>query len=83
MALTDVEIRQYQEDGLVIPGKYQIPESIMQRIDELYQQLLDDNSGNPDFSADFILGPHLDGGGRRGPGHGRLVGDDRRLPCRD
>jgi len=60
MALTDAEIKQYHEDGLVIPDNYRIPETVMQRIDALYQQLLEDNADNPDFSADFILGPHLD-----------------------
>lgn len=64
--LTEAEIEQYRQDGLVIPAGYRISETIMQRIDSLYQQLLDDNRDNPDFSADFILGPHLDANGTYG-----------------
>ena len=64
--LTEAEIQQYHEDGLVIPSSYRIPEVTMQRIDSLYARLLADNADNPDFSADFILGPHLDASGTYG-----------------
>jgi len=66
MTLSKKEIKQYHEDGLVIPTDYRIPETTMQRIDQLYQQLLENNADNPDFSADFILGPHLDASGTYG-----------------
>jgi len=64
--LSEAEIEQYHQDGLIIPSSYRIPESIMRRIDALYTQLLVDNQNNPDFSADFILGPHLDATGTYG-----------------
>lgn len=66
MSLSDAEIEQYRNDGLVIPSGYRLPQATLLRIDQLYQQLLEDNQGNPDFSADFILGPHLDANGTYG-----------------
>ena len=66
MPLTDQEIETYQQDGLVIPAAYRVPPATLARIDELYQNLLEDNKDNPDFSADFILGPHLDANGSYG-----------------
>ncbi len=66
MPLTDAEIEQYRNDGLVIPSDYRLPQATLQRIDQLYQQLLEDNQANPEFSADFILGPHLDANGTYG-----------------
>ena len=60
MPLSKQEIETYQRDGLVIPGNYHLPDEILSRINQLYQKLLDDNRDNPDFSPDFILGPHLD-----------------------
>lgn len=50
----------------MIPSAYRIPRATIQHIDDLYQQLLDNNKDNPDFSADFILGPHLDATGTYG-----------------
>jgi hypothetical protein len=66
MPLSREEISQYHEDGLVIPSSYRVPESVLNKIDDLYQKLLEDNRKNPDFSADFILGPHLDTSGSYG-----------------
>ncbi len=66
MPLSQQEITQYHKDGLVIPSNFRIPEVTLQRIDELYQNLIEDNQHNPDFSADFILGPHLDTNGSYG-----------------
>lgn len=66
MPLTDAEIEQYRNDGLVIPSGFRLTQETLQRIDKLYQQLLEDNQGNSDFSADFILGPHLDANGTYG-----------------
>lgn len=66
MSLTDAEIEKYRNDGLVIPSAYRLPQDTLQRIDQLYQHLLKDNQGNPEFSADFILGPHLDASGTNG-----------------
>jgi hypothetical protein len=60
MPLSESEIETYHQDGLVIPSQYRVADSILARIDRLYRKLLDDNRGNPEFSADFILGPHLD-----------------------
>ena len=66
MPLTEQEIETYHRDGLVIPSTYRIPESTLARIDQHYQNLLDDNRDNPEFSADFIPGPHLDASGSYG-----------------
>ena len=66
MPLTDQEIETYHQDGLVIPSTYRVPQATLARINELYQNLLEDNKDNPDFSADFILGPHLDANGSYG-----------------
>ena len=66
MPLSKEEIAQYHEDGLVIPSSYRLSESTLQHIDDLYQKLLEENQHNPDFSADFILGPHLDASGAYG-----------------
>jgi len=66
MPLTDQEIETYREDGLVIPSTYRVPQATLVRIDELYQKLLEDNKDTPDFSADFILGPHLNAHGSYG-----------------
>lgn len=66
MPLSDAEIETYRQDGLVIPAQYRVADTILARIDELYQQLLDDNHDSPDFAADFILGPHLDASGAYG-----------------
>ena len=66
MPLTKEEIAQYYEDGLVIPSNYRLPESTLQHIDDLYQKLIEENQHNPDFSPDFILGPHLDASGAYG-----------------
>ena len=66
MPLTPTEIDQYHQDGLIIPVDYRVPESTLAQIEVLYQQLLTDNQHNPDFSPDFILGPHLDADGTYG-----------------
>ncbi len=66
MPLTEQEIEIYRRDGLVIPAGYRLPEATLARIDALYRKLLDDNRDSPDFSADFILGPHLDTDGTYG-----------------
>ena len=66
MPLSENEIETYRRDGLVIPADYRVPPAALERIDQLYQELLQKNAGNPDFSADFILGPHLDANGTYG-----------------
>ena len=66
MPLSDLEIETYHQDGLVIPSTYRVAAVTLVRINELYQNLLEDNKDNPDFSADFILGPHLDASGSYG-----------------
>jgi ectoine hydroxylase-related dioxygenase (phytanoyl-CoA dioxygenase family) len=60
MPLSDQEVNAYHQDGLVIPSDYRVPQTILARIDQLYNKLIEDNKANPDFSADFILGPHRD-----------------------
>ena len=60
MPLSQQEINRYHEDGLLIPASYRLPDGILQDINSLYLKLLADNQQNPEFSADFILGPHLD-----------------------
>jgi hypothetical protein len=66
MPLSSTEIETYQRDGLVIPSSYRMPSATLQRIDDMYQELLRKNSDTPDFSADFILGPHLEASGSYG-----------------
>jgi len=66
MPLSDQEIETYRRDGLVIPADYRLPRATLERIDGLYRELLENNRDNPDFSPDFILGPHLDGRGGYG-----------------
>lgn len=66
MPLNQQEIETYQRDGLVVPAEFRLSRAVLARIDALYRKLLADNRGNPDFSADFILGPHLDAGGAYG-----------------
>ncbi len=66
MPLSKAEVETYHQQGLVIPAQYRLPDKTLSRIDQLYQKLLDDNQDNPEFSADFILGPHLDATGTYG-----------------
>jgi hypothetical protein len=66
MPLSTQEIETYRRDGLVIPADYRVPPATLARIDRLYQELLLKNADNPEFSADFILGPHLDANGTYG-----------------
>ncbi len=66
MPLTPREIEIYHEDGLVIPADYRVGAGTLARIDALYRKLLADNRDHPDFSPDFILGPHLDASGTYG-----------------
>jgi len=66
MPLSTQEIETYRRDGLVIPADYRVPPATLARIDRLYQELLLKNADNPEFSADFILGPHLDAHGTYG-----------------
>jgi hypothetical protein len=66
MVLTDQEIETYRRDGLLIPSTFRLPTETLNRIDQLYRELLHNNHDNPDFSADFILGPHLDASGTYG-----------------
>ena len=66
MPLTDQEIDTYLQDGLVVPSCYRISKTTLKRINLLYQKLLEDNRDNPAFTADLILGPHLDANGAYG-----------------
>ncbi len=66
MPLSPNEIETYHRDGLVIPVRFRVPAGVLARIDELYRKLLADNRDNPDFTPDFILGPHLDASGTYG-----------------
>ena len=59
MTLSSQEITSYREDGLVIPAAYRVPDDVLEKIGHCYQKLLAENQNNPEFSADFILGPHL------------------------
>lgn len=60
MPLTATEVETYQRDGLVVPSGFRLSYEQLEQIDLLYQKLLEDNRDNEEFSADFILGPHLD-----------------------
>ena len=64
--LTPEEVARYHEDGLVIPSGYRVPEKTLAQIRAAYDRLLAANKDNPDFSPDFILGPHLDTQGTYG-----------------
>jgi hypothetical protein len=66
MPLTDQEVETYRRDGLVIPASYRLPGTTLEHIDRLYRELLHNNRDEPGFSADFILGPHLDAQGSYG-----------------
>jgi len=66
MPLSKQEIETYRRDGLVIPAGYRLPKATLEHINRLYQKLLEDNRDSPGFSADFILGPHLDAAGTYG-----------------
>ncbi|MEM7562853.1 MAG: phytanoyl-CoA dioxygenase family protein, partial [Pseudomonadota bacterium] len=66
MPLTDLEIETYHRDGLVIPADYRVSEETLATINQLYEKLISENKDNPDFSPDFILGPHLDTEGSYG-----------------
>jgi len=80
MPLTDQEIETYRRDGLVIPSGYRLPQKTLQRIGELYDKLLADNCDSPEFSADFILGPHLDASGTYGVKGNRQWLEFARIP---
>jgi hypothetical protein len=64
--LSKDEIETYHKDGLVIPEGYRVPQGLLDEMAVLYEDLILQNRDNPDFSADFILGPHLDGQGAYG-----------------
>ena len=66
MPLSEQEIETYRRDGLVIPSQFRLSEEWLARVDALYEQLLEDNRDVEEFSADFILGPHLDSTGTYG-----------------
>ena len=66
MPLTAEEIDTYQRDGLVIPSGFRLSDRVLSKIETLYDDLIERNQDNPDFSADFILGPHLDANGTYG-----------------
>jgi hypothetical protein len=66
MPLSEQEIETYRRDGLVIPADFRLPQESLARIGELYDKLLQDNHDNPEFSPDFILGPHLEASGSYG-----------------
>lgn len=61
MALSDSEIETYHRDGLVIPDS-RLSEETLTRIGAAYERLLEAHKGDPKFSPDFILGPHLRSG---------------------
>jgi hypothetical protein len=64
--LTRNEIEAYYKDGLVIPNDYRVPQALLDELAGLYDDLIVQNQNNPDFSPDFILGPHLDTEGTYG-----------------
>ena len=66
MSLTDLEIETYHHDGLVIPADFRVPAETLAEINRLYEKLIAENQDNPEFSPDFILGPHLDTDGSYG-----------------
>ena len=64
--LTTDEIETYRHDGLVVPAGFRLTSVELDRIERLYQELIERNRDHPDFSEDFILGPHLDADGSYG-----------------
>ena len=66
MPLTPQEIETYRRDGLVIPSAFRLSPQKLERIDALYRELIENNRDHPDFTPDFILGPHLDADGTYG-----------------
>ena len=65
MPLTEAEVRTYREDGLVVPD-HRLPAATLARIADAYERLLERNRGEPGFSPDIILGPHLANAGGYG-----------------
>jgi hypothetical protein len=61
MPLSQQEIAQYREKGYVIPS-FRLPQETLSRIREAYERLLEAHKDDPDFSPDFILGPHMTSG---------------------
>ena len=60
MSLSSEEVTSYHREGLVVPASFRLNQSTLVEIHSLYEKLLIQNQNNPDFSSDFILGPHLD-----------------------
>lgn len=61
MPLSPDEIERYRNEGYLIPN-FRLTEEKLGRIREAYERLLAAHSGDPDFSPDFILGPHMTSG---------------------
>ena len=75
MALSAAEIATYHRDGLVIPA-FRLSSAMLETLDWAYKDLLARNEGRPNFTADFILGPHLASDDRaRQTGASTVVGD--------
>jgi hypothetical protein len=64
--LSNNEIETYHRDGLVIPKDYRVSQEQLDELAALYADLILQNQDNPDFTPDFILGPHLDADGAYG-----------------
>jgi len=56
--LTDSQIAHYHEDGLVIPD-WRLPDDVLQRLRDNYDQLLASNRETESASEDFMVGVHI------------------------
>lgn len=56
--LTQQQVAQYHEDGLVIPD-WRLPDDVLQRLRDNYDQLLAANRGVEGASEDFMVGAHV------------------------
>lgn len=62
VTLSEEEIQRYRDKGYVVPD-YRLPNSVLVRMREAYDQLL---ARNTDINSDFMLGPHLNVPGTQG-----------------
>ena len=59
--LSQAEVDHYKREGYVIPG-FRLPAERLDEIGQAYERLLAAHKDDPDFSPDFILGPHVTSG---------------------
>ncbi|MBN34754.1 MAG: phytanoyl-CoA dioxygenase [Rhodospirillaceae bacterium] len=56
--LTEAQVAQYHDEGLVIPD-WRLPDDVLQRLRDNYDSLLEANRKAPGASEDFMVGVHI------------------------